>query len=193
MYGEIEGIVESQGGSIQPGVHNVHIKSVTLEEIATSGYTGQAFDVTFENNKGETSVRRVFPFKFQPSWTDRNGNNIDEQSQKKTYLGKNLHMFVNAFGGRQAYEAALAGVIELHQYVNAMQKATKAQGGKEFKILVVAEKGKYPKYPWWHGGCAGSLTDELTFNSEKHGYKQKEESAMEQLNADGTEKEKLPF
>jgi hypothetical protein len=73
-----------------------------------------------------------------------------------------------------------------------MQKATRAQGGLKFKILIVAEKGKYPKYPWWHGSCSAAMTESLTFNQEKHGYKQKEESAME-MNADGTEKDKLPF
>jgi hypothetical protein len=192
MYGTSEGVSESNGGVMQPGVHKVFIESVTLETINTSGYDGQAIDVVFENEAGVKSTRRVFPFKYQPSWTDRNNNPIDQATQLKQYLGKNLHMFKYALDGTdQTYFNTVATATDFPAYCACLQKMTKAQGGNQFQILIVAEKGKYPKYPWWQGGVAGSLTDTLVYNAEKHGYKQMEGAAME--TAEGEDTNKLPF
>jgi hypothetical protein len=193
MYGSSEGVAESQGGSLQPGVHIVSFKEISVTDVSTANYTGQVIDVVYEDKGGTTSTRRIFPFAFQPSWTDRNGVNIPEDVQRKQYLGKNLHMFKYALDGSdQTYFATVAGSNDLPTYVSKLQKCLKANGGKEFKILVVAEKGKYPKYPWWQGGCTANATDDITFNPEKHGYKQKDENAMEAASG-GETTDKLPF
>lgn len=192
-YGNIDDVKEgSANTALSPGIHPVHIESLIPSEISTEKYTGWIADLVLTD--GDLSLKeRIFPFNFNPSFKTRDGVLISEADQWASYKAKHLHLFSKACD-RATLESVVNGATSFQDYIaRYASKATRENGGTDFKILVVDKKG-FSTYPMWTGGSA-CLIDEntLKFDPVKHGPKPKDDSAVESPAPSGEGKDKVPF
>lgn len=192
MYGDTTGVEEGKSSEyFQPGLHQVFIESLTLNQSKTESYEDSVVDVVLTNGKLKIETR-IFPFKYNPDFTEFNSETlITEDKQSKDYRAKNMHLFNKAIGVEE-YKSLIDGAQSFEEYIQRLSsKVTRANGGKDFRILII-EKNGFSKYPMWKGGCAETLdSNGLSYDPEKHGPIRKTESMVEQP-AGGTE-DNLPF
>ena len=189
MYSQFKEAKE--GGTmtvLQPGVHQVFIESLDVVDVATANFNGIVADMVLSD--GTLSVKeRIFPFAASPNFKDyKTKMVIPDKDQEKQYLDKHMHLFSKAADNTEAMindvVAAAANIADkalgFKAYINAISKhVVKANGGKDFKALIIDKDG-FSKYPMWRGGCAEDLSSNLIkFDPVKHGAKPKPEGMEE--------------
>ena len=176
MYENFKNVEEGAVLSIlTPGLHEVSIESLTVSNISTSGFTGEVADVVIIDKDGKNVKERIFPFAVSPNFKDfTTGVVKTDKEQQDIYLGKHKHLFSKACVSEEAMIADVSLATSFPTYIAALAKhVVKANGGKEFRVLIVDKKG-FSTYPMWKGGSAEALTDSsLAFDSVKHGPKLK--------------------
>lgn len=158
-FNEIE--EKESGNYIQHGVSKVKVKSVELKEVSGNNYTGDAWDITFEDESGATSSIRVFPFKFNPDYTtkDKSGNQVKqtELDQWKAYQAKIKHLFTKALG-EEIFEKTVKAAKDLKTLYKFLGQAC-AKYGKQFAAMFISDKQGYAKFANWDNSCAAHLMD----------------------------------
>lgn len=194
MYGNLESVKEgSVSNVLKPGVHVVSIDSLVYSTIATPNYSGEVADMVIKSAEGKELKERIFPFKFNTNFKNKDGQPIDMKTQQDDYLAKHMHLFNKAVG-EERYKQAVSGATSFGDYINRISAVVcKNKGGQDFKILVV-DKGGYSKYPFWSGGSAETIdSNKLVFDMAKHGPKPKPEDLLPSLGGAGTTEDDLPF
>jgi hypothetical protein len=191
MFGDHANVVEGSASlHLEPGVHKVHIENMSLEQLNTPKYQGSVAKITFRNETGKKLEHKIFPFKFNDRFTHRDGSPMNETEQLNEYKTKCLHLFSKACD-KQAYLDAASSSQNFEQGVaNTSKLVSRLSGGKDFYILVVADKNGYSVYPEWTNNCAASDENTLVFNPEKHGRKPKPEGMETTSSQEGDD---MPF
>jgi hypothetical protein len=152
---------KSNGGSyLKHGIHKVKVTEIKLLNL-TGNYTGEAADVTFANASGASTTYRMFPFKYNPTWSKfvkKEKVVQTEAEQFRDYQAKIKHIFNKAFNEAD-FKKALTGVKSFADIINGL--ASVVPNAQEFYLMLIDEKG-YAKVPKnWIGGFASLDEQEL--------------------------------
>ncbi len=188
MNFDFNSIEEKEAGNyIQHGVSKIKVTNVELKELSGNNYTGDAWDISFEDEAGATSSVRVFPFKYNPTFTskDKSGNQVvqTEVDQWKAYQAKIKHLFTKALG-EENFEKAVKTAKDLRTLFRNLQQGC-VKVGKHFAAMFISDKQGYAKFPMWENGCAAhlenieKLKDVYAKNSVKYGPKTAPKTGIE--------------
>lgn len=156
----------------------VYVKSATLG--SWSG--GEAIDITFSNDKGETISDRNFPFNYSGGKLTKSVDGkkvaLTEEEEWEQYLLRFKHIF-SAAVGEENYDKAIVKATDFKSFAEILGKMSKDnyKDSKAFRIMLITKENKdgkqYTQVPKWSNGFveAEGETPKMKFNVEKYGRK----------------------
>lgn len=165
---------------IKHGVSEIKIPKVEHLELSGANYTGEAADIHFIDNTGNTSSVRMFPFNYSDKANKyEKGKVVGVKTKEEQFIewqGRVKHLFTKALG-EENFSKAVKGVKDFKGLVRNLNNACEKAGIKFAGMFVSDSKG-YAKIPFgWTGGFVSTLEnietlkDKYNSNLEKYGPK----------------------
>ena len=196
MYGKTVELTENSGTNyLQPGIHKVFIKSLTVEQL-TGNYNGAMAKVVVEDENGLEASESIFPYQFSDKFMVWGTQKVTPaEQQEDDYLKKIKEIFSRAMPLDKDYDALTGVATSFETLIQALQPAVRANGGLYIWQLVKADKNNYAKIAMHKGGSTQTFAEgeecRLKFDAEKFGKKEKTAEAVEVASSDETDD--LPF